>query len=234
MHPRAWLHRIFCAPCLLCLGQSIAGVGLCPACLMDIPVPESSCRVCARPLLSTSGDSAVCGACLAKPPFFQRTIAAFLYQPPFKHLIVQLKYHERIGFARPLAYLLIRRLIECGVEAPDGIVPVPLSRQRMRERGYNQAYEIARIVSQYFQCPLVCDCVKKQEGYLPQTGLRAQERRRNVRGAYRLCKPCVGKRLVVVDDVMTTAATLNEMARLLIKGGAEVVEAWVLAQTLPK
>ncbi len=235
MLSRALADKMFCPPCFLCLGQSLTGVGLCAQCLADIPVLEKSCFQCATPLSLAEMHGNICGQCLTASPFFERTIAASLYQAqyqtPLRALLRDFKYHRRLAAARPLAYILAQCLRRQEITKPDCIVPVPLSHERLRERGYNQAHEIARILGRDIACPVYGNCIQKRAGYLPQTGLNQASRRRNAKGAYVLRRACQVRRVAIVDDVMTTGATANEIARVLKSSGVQHVQVWVVART---
>lgn len=182
------------------------------------------CPICALP----TPDGSVCGACLKDPPAFDQTLAAFAYAFPIDRMIQALKYRQRLHLARCLADVL-------AVALPADahlIVPVPLHAQRLRERGFNQAVEIARRLPRTQAPAMSIDAVVRERNAPPQASLPWQERHRNVRGAFRCARDLAGKHVIVVDDVMTTGTTLNELARCL-KGRAAVhVTNLVVARTL--
>jgi ComF family protein len=179
--------------------------------------------VCALPLAS----GAVCGACFARPPRFDRVEAPFAYRYPLAHLIHALKYGGRLALARTLGEALARTVLR----DVDAIVPMPLARGRLAEH-FNQALEIARIVAARTRIPLLHDAVRKVVDTPPQAALPWNERARNVRRAFVCDSDLAGGRIAVVDDVLTTGATLNELARVLRKAGAASVAGWVVARTL--
>lgn len=201
---------------------------LCGDCTNDLPYHRTpACPICALP---TAGGE-TCGACLKHPPAFSRTLAAFDYAFPVDALLHAFKYSGQLpvaeALAQPLADLARTRPL------PDALVPMPLHPARLKERGFNQAMELARALSRRLNVPVLPDAVVRQKDTAPQAGLPWKERRRNIRGAFDCRQDFTGKRLAVVDDVMTTGATLGELAKTLTKNGAEV-ELWVVARTLEK
>ncbi len=213
----------FGGACYVCRGSARAL--LCAACRAELPLlaPEL-CPRCALP----SPDGALCGRCLAEPPGFDATIAALAYDFPADALVQALKFRGELALA-PLLGGLLRDRLPAG-DAVDCVVPVPLSPARLRSRGYNQAVEIARhLAPAKLELEL---CVRRRDG-VPQMQLPWAERQRNVRGAFECSRALLGARVAVVDDVMTTGATLDEMARTLKRAGAARVVNWVVARTLP-
>jgi ComF family protein len=215
--------------CELCAAPSGALL-LCSACLRSLPRLGSTCPVCALP---TPGGE-VCGRCLAHPPPFAATLAAFAYAFPVDRLMHAFKYHGRLALAEWAAGAILaergrRRL----AVLPDRLVALPLSRERQRERGYNQAYEIARAVARQLRAPLVRNGIRRDRASPPQTALPWSERARNVRGAFACELDLTGMTVAVVDDVMTTGASLAEFAKTLKAAGATRVENWIVARTLP-
>jgi ComF family protein len=212
-------------PCQLCGAESRDGM-LCAPCVADLPwLPRSRCAVCAVPLAS----GAVCGACLDHPPRFDRVEAPFAYRFPVDALIHALKYGGRLALARTLGEALAQTV----PRDTDAIVPMPLARGRLAERGFNQALEIARVVAGRTGIPLLPLACRKVVDTPPQATLPWKERAKNVRRAFVCDAGLRDKRIAVVDDVLTTGATLNELARVLRRAGAIRVDGWVVARTLP-
>lgn len=205
--------------CLLC-GDSRGSGLLCPACRQDLPLLASSgCPVCAE----ASPNGAICGACLKLPPHFDATLAPLPYAFPIDKLIQTLKYQHRLAVAGFLARAM---LVESRPQG-DLIVPLPLSATRLRQRGFNQAAEIARPLAHALRLPLGLDGFARRLDTAPQATLPWKERRRNVRHAFACNRDLSGKTIIVVDDVMTTGATLDEFAGTLKKHGATRVINWV-------
>ena len=177
----------------------------------------------------------VCGRCLAHPPPWTLTISALVYAFPVDRLLQQLKYGGRLALAdwaggtlaAAVDASLARRL---PIETPDRIVALPLSATRQRERGFNQAREIAARIARAHALPLA-EALTRVAGGPPQAALSWVERAANVRGAFAAQGDVRGARIALVDDVMTTGATLAEATRTLVSAGAARVECWVVART---
>jgi ComF family protein len=196
---------------------------LCAACDADLPrLAEPRCPRCA--LDSPRGE--LCGRCLADPPHYDATIAALAYEFPADVLVHSLKFRGELALAGLLGAMLREKI---ALQEADLVVPVPLSEARLRTRGYNHALEIARRLGRALDFGL---CVRSRDTRA-QMDLPYDERRRNVRGAFRCTRALAGMRIAVVDDVMTTGATLNEIAASLKAAGAAHVVNWVVVRTLP-
>lgn len=217
MHARL-ASLLFGGTCFVCRGAARAT--LCESCSADLPRLDGPlCPRCA--LASPSG--AVCGRCLAEPPHYDATFAALAYAFPADVLVHALKFRGELALAPFLSALLKMRI----PQDVDRVVPVPLSPQRLRERGYNQAVEIAR----HLGGRLELDACARERDAPPQAGLDREARRRNVRGAFACRRSFAGERVAVVDDVMTTGATLDALAAALKAAGASRVVNWVVCRT---
>ncbi len=219
---------LFGGTCYLCRGAAPAETLLCPACDADLPrLCAPSCPRCA--LASPGGE--ICGRCLAHPPSYDATVAALSYRFPADVLLHALKYRGELALAPLLAGLLAARVTP--VERVDFLVPVPLSAGRLAQRGYNQATEIARPLAALSGIALAPQLCERARDTPAQTGLPWAARARNVRGAFRCPQPLAGAAIAVLDEVMTTGATLEETALALKRAGAARVVNWVLARTPP-
>lgn len=176
------------------------------------------------------GANLVCGTCQTHPPRYSFARAAFAYAPPQDRLIHGLKYHRRLDYARVLGTYLADYLESLPDPRPDLVVPVPLHRSRLRERGYNQALEIARPVARRFNLPLEYRHVRRIRATAAQTDLPHKERRKNVRNVFQVDRDLSKRRVAIVDDVMTTGHTVNSLAASLLKAGADSVMIWALAR----
>jgi ComF family protein len=212
---------LFGGSCFLCRGA--APDVLCAAC--DADLPRLSAPLCPRCALAAPG-GALCGRCLAEPPHYDATVAALAYAFPADVLIHALKFRGELALAPLFAGILSQTISRS--ERIDLVVPVPLSAQRLRGRGYNQSAEIARRLAQ--RAPLELFLCERSRDTAAQTDLPWSERQRNVRGAFR-CARSISGTVAVVDDVMTTGATLNEIALVLKRAGAGRVVNWVVART---
>jgi ComF family protein len=216
----------FSPRCLLCTAACPPSRDLCYACLEDLPRPGPACPCCGASLKGPG----LCGRCQRHPPAYHTTFAAFSYAPPLDRLIQGLKFHGQLHYARVLGELLAQALTERDLPRPDHLVPVPLHSRRLRRRGYNQALEIARPVSRHLGIPLEIHGIRRVQATPPQTGLSESQRRRNLRHAFRVHAPLEANRVALVDDVMTTGHTVNELARCLKRAGVETVDVWVVAR----
>jgi ComF family protein len=208
---------------------------LCEACESDARVdPSAACARCGIPL-PRDARVKLCGRCLRRPPAFDKTIAAALYEAPFDQLVRGLKYGATLAYAPLFARLLHGRATHAVLADIDVVLPVPLSRARMATRGFNQAIEIARPFAEKLGRPLDTESVLRIADTAPQASLPFDARRRNVRGAFAVIdarrERIIGRRIGVVDDVMTTGATLEELAKTLKRAGAAAVVNLVVART---
>ncbi len=210
----------FGGSCYLCRGAARAL--LCREC--DADLPRLGGELCPRCALESPA-GAVCGRCLSQAPAYDATRAALAYEFPADALVHALKFRGELALAPLLAGLLVHKV---RTERVDHVVPVPLSIGRLRQRGYNQAVEIARHLRPEALDVALCERTRDAP---PQMELPYGERQRNVRGAFRCTRALDGARIAVVDDVMTTGATLDEIARTLKAAGAAHVENWVIART---
>jgi ComF family protein len=193
---------------------------------------EHACRRCALPLPTTPADL-LCGRCLVKPPRYQTSLCAYRYGYPLQHLIRHLKYHGALSHAQVLGALLANYLLErhTGVW-PECFVPVPLHQSRYRSRGYNQVIELGKYVQRGLQLQMRTDLVVRARNTVEQTGLSRRARRSNLRRAFVTTGATVPKHIAILDDVVTTGSTANELSRILKAAGAEQIEVWGLARAV--
>jgi ComF family protein len=216
---------LFSGSCFLCRGA--AEEILCARCDADLPRLRGD--LCPRCALASPG-GAVCGRCLTQAPQYDATIAALAYGFPADVLVQALKFRGELALAGLLGGILARRVSGAGV---DCLIPVPLSSARLRSRGYNQSLEIARHVARAIGMRLEIDLCERRRDTPVQTDLPLAERAKNVRGAFHCPRMVADARIAVLDDVMTTGATLDEIAGTLKRAGAVHVENWVIARTSP-
>ena len=218
---RNWLAQ----DCILCGALSGAHL-VCPACYADLPRHPVACPVCAAP-----GVGQVCGTCLQHPPAFERTYAALDYTFPVDKLIQAYKYHHQLALARLFGALLSRAVRQ--QPRPDAILPMPLHPARLRERGFNQATEIAKFVGKELRLPLAAHRADRIVNTASQATLDWAARKKNMRGAFACKAPVHGLHLALVDDVMTSGATLDALSKTLKQAGAREISIWVVARALP-
>lgn len=218
------LRGLFGGGCFLCRGAA-RGV-LCAECDAELPrLRRPCCPVCG--LETQAGD--VCGRCLARPPAYDATVAALAYVFPADVLVQALKFRGELALAPALGGLLAARLSPAA--RVDAVLPVPLAAARLRARGFNQALEIARAPARATGSPLEPLLAERVLDTAEQAALAPAERAKNVRGAFRCARALRGASVALVDDVMTTGATLEELAATLKRAGAARVVNWVLART---
>ena len=217
--------------CAVCRGWGEGRV--CAACLDRFAAPRPRCAVCALPLPI---GTAVCGSCLTSPPAFDSALACVDYAFPWDRLIAGFKFHGALDLAPAFVRVLIDAYQRQDAPIkPDVLVPVPLSHSRLRERGYNQAWELARRLARHMDWAADPTLMRRVRHTAHQIALPPGERVGNVSGAFaverRSANALHGRSIAVVDDVMTTASTANEVARTLKRAGASHVAIWVVART---
>jgi len=215
--------------CLLC--GATTHTPLCAACAADLPRAHGfACPVCAAPLATPAP---ACGSCLKSPPAFDATLTPLYYGFPVDSLVHSLKYARRLASADFFARAMLAGPHPEGAHFKDTvIVPVPLSRLRLRERGFNQALEIARPLARALALPLDATSLVRTRETLPQSRLPWRARQGNVRHAFASSRDFSGLAVIVVDDVMTTGATLDAMAHVLKDHGAARVVNWIAARAV--
>lgn len=234
-----WLNQLLPPTCLLCGAAGMSGRDLCAGCSADLPRNPAACPICATPCttpVALAASQQPCSACHVNPPPYDRTFAPFCYAYPLDFLIRQYKFGGRLSYGRLLSALFAEALLQRHVPLPDVIIPVPLHPRRLRERGFNQALELARPLARRFQIPIVAEGLQRVRYTQPQIRLNAQARQSNLLGAFALnIEPRIlsAQRVALVDDVMTTTSTVSECARILRTAAVAELEIWVLARTIP-
>lgn len=223
-------------PCACALCGAEGGGVLCDGCDSRYFRSRRRCSGCALPLPDDGSEVACCGACLRRRPDFDAALAAVDYAPPLEQLVLGLKFGHRLALAPLLAYKLGQACLAAPDALPALLIPVPLGPQRLAQRGFNQAAEIARPLARLLQLPLELRLLRRRRDTAPQALLHPDARRKNVRRAFSVDPArmrCLrGAHVGVVDDVMTTGETLNEAAQALKRYGAARVTALVFARTI--
>lgn len=218
-------HFLPAQPCVLCGAMSHHGLW-CAACEADLPYLDTGhCPVCALP----SAQGEVCGQCLKKPPPFSQTTAVFGYHYPINKLIQMMKYGEQLPLAHAFALQLARKIDLA--ERPDYVIAMPLHPTRLRERGFNQSLLIAQTVAHQHRLKLLPHACQRIRATEPQTSLPKDQRAKNMRGAFQCSVDLTGKHIALVDDVLTTGASLSALATAVQACGAAKIENWVVART---
>lgn len=231
--------------CLLCAAAGTERRDLCAACAADLKRNTICCERCALPL---EYPAAQCGSCLQREPPFASSWAPFVYAHPLDLLEARFKFRADLAAGRVLAELMIESARThfamnnsissatgvsglSKVRLPDLLLCVPLHHKRLRERGYNQALELARPLAKALSIPFAAEALQRTRHTDAQTGLDAKARRRNLRGAFALQPNLVlPPHVAIIDDVMTTGTTLRECAQLLQRAGVIRVDVWALAR----
>lgn len=227
----SFLASLFPPTCLLCGAPGAAGLDLCRGCAAELPWNRHCCARCALPLDGAGDARTLCGPCQRHAPSYERCIAPLRYATPLSTLVGAAKFRGRLNAARLLGQLLAESVRLIGDPMPEVLVPVPLHRARLGERGYNQALEIARVLGQVLALPVDQGCCQRSLATLPQAGLDERSRRRNIRGAFSARSPLGWRHLAILDDVVTTGSTVEELARVLHRAGAERIDIWAVART---
>jgi len=208
---------------------------ICPACRERMPRVEGPlCPVCGIPFIGAGGDHP-CGRCIKEPPAFDAARAALLYEGYGRDLIHAFKYRHKTHLRRPLALMAAECLGEFVMSrTPDLMVPVPLHVRRLRSRGFNQAVLLGEVLARTWRLPLARRALARIRWTEPQINLAAHERRDNVKGAFRVTAPAVvaGKRVLLLDDVLTTGSTVEECSRVLKRSGAAEVTVVTVARAV--
>jgi len=218
---------LFPSRCVLCGDPGAQNLDLCHGCLAELPRNSHSCHTCALPLPAESSEWQ-CGACQKKAPAYDHTVAPLHYRYPVDHLLTQLKFQQKLVHARLLGTLMTRWLTQPAL--PELLVPVPLHSARLRERGYNQALELARPIARELELPIDTRICQRANATAAQSGLNLEQRRTNMRNAFVVTGNLRAKHIAIIDDIVTTGHTVNEMARILRRAGAERIDIWACAR----
>lgn len=221
------LRRLLAPGCCLACGVEVEQFNtLCRGCRQQLEVISHPCHYCAQP---HSAAGAVCPACLRNPPRWQRMRIPFHYRGLVRDYLIQIKFDEALH----LAYTLTQYSGSAFVNPetpPEVLLPVPLHRSRLLERGYNQADEFAKLCAQASGIPIDRQSLQRVRATVRQSGLSAGRRSANVQGAFRYAPRREYRHVAIVDDIVTTGATVDELTRLLHRQGVEFVEVWALAR----
>lgn len=224
-HPgRRWLEGLVSQDCVLC-GEALGGGLVCPGCEDLLTVIGEACSRCGVALPG----GGTCGSCLRAPPPFERLASAYAYRFPLDRLVLRFKHAGDLATGDWLGRRLAQRVR--GEPRPDGLVAPPLSSARLRARGFNQSQVLARRIASVLGVPLLAGGVRRIRDTAPQAGLGREARRRNLRGAFACELDLRGRRIAVVDDVVTTGATAEALAEALTAAGVRSVVVWALART---
>lgn len=218
---------MFKTSCILC--SSISVNYFCETCYTDLPWNRNCCQHCALPLPE---NNELCGQCLQKKSYYDRVISPFIYSDPIDYLITHFKYQEQLAYGKVLSDLLLTKLNPYYQThaKPEMIIPIPLHRQRLIERGFNQALELAKPIAKTLKIPVDYRCAARIRNTAKQSGLSIKERAANIRKAFAIEKQSINH-VAVVDDVITTGHTMEEFCQVLRKAGITKIDVWCVART---
>jgi ComF family protein len=214
--------------CILCSHPSQRHQDLCEPCYQTLPLLKQGCICCAIPLPDSIAGLR-CGQCLQKTPPFDVTHALYSYELPMTKLILELKFNQALAHAKILGEHLAHAILQSWYQTkplPKIIIPMPLHASRLKERGFNQALEIARPIAQALKLPLNTTHCQRNKSTTPQAMLSATQRQKNVKGAFTVTGNFIGQHIAVIDDVITTGNTITEFCKALKQHGAKQIDVW--------
>lgn len=215
--------------CVRCHGNADRYL-LCDGCWRELPWNTAACRLCALPLVSR--EQSLCKTCAHRAPPQDAACIPWRYEAPLDHWLQQLKFDRRLQLLPTLSAALVEQLARRSQPLPPWVLPVPLHPERLRQRGFNQAVEIGRRLARALDLELQPEALRRTRATPVQSrSASAAQRRRNVRGAFEAQIDLRGRSVAIVDDVVTTGSTVQEVARVCRRAGAERVEVWAIART---
>jgi len=217
--------------CISCLAKISVNNVLCNDCSNKLPLITTQCTQCAIPI-QTKVAAIKCAKCIHNPPFFDITIAPYRYQKPITNIIGQLKFKNKLSYASTLGKLLLPFILQTYTtdSLPSILIPIPLHKTRIQNRGYNQSYLISKYLSKKLNTPIQNNLVERIKNTKAQVGLSAIRRHTNLKEAF-ACQQKIGySHIAIIDDVITTGQTASQVAKILKKQGASRVDIWTPAR----
>ncbi|PHS72438.1 MAG: phosphoribosyltransferase [Cycloclasticus sp.] len=230
-----WLNNaqtyIYPHTCFLCDQPSSTSMDLCTTCLNDFHSIDQRCTYCDIELSGVSlvTTNLVCGRCLKTTPYYDKIRTLYRYSDATRFLIQSLKFNAKHSCARTIGTLMARHFSHLN-EKPDALIAVPLHPKRLIERGFNQSDLIAQYIQQTLDVPMISHQLQRVTNTVSQSTLKAPERRKNLTNAFRYELLKTYPSIAVIDDVVTTGSTANEIAKTLKKAGVKRVEIWAFAR----
>lgn len=221
--------------CILCSHPSTQLQDLCQRCRNDLPILPQSCPRCANSFAMDTPPELICGHCITRPPPFDATYALYPYKAPITKLIMELKFNQRLINARILGENIAhvaKNVWYINKRLPDMIIPVPLHPQRLKERGFNQAVELAKPIANLLALPMNITSCLRIKHTAAQAMLPAEDRTKNMKNAFLIKDDFTNQHLAVLDDVITTGQTITELCLALKKAGANRIDVWCCAKAL--
>lgn len=220
---------LFPPTCIFCDAAGFHSMDICQPCMQDCELNIPRCAQCAMSFEIDTLNSLLCGKCQHQSPFFDHAFVPFRYQSYIKYLISALKYRRDYKVARLLGQLFVQTL-STEHSIPDLIIPVPLHKNRMRQRGFNQALAICHTISKLLNVPIDSKSIIRTKDTPHQIGLSAKQRQHNIKDAFKINHTFLAQHIVIFDDVVTTGSTANELAKLLKTAGVPKVDLWGCAR----
>ena len=219
---------------MLCGDSVDRSISLCESCQADLPLITSACKQCGIPLgdVEQTTNVSLCGQCIQQPPAVDYTLSVYHYETPLDYMISQMKFQQQLSYAAILGELFESRILDLTPESelPDAILPMPLHKKRLVKRGFNQSIEISRAIVRNKPLPMLLNAVKRSKETLEQTKLSKKDRQKNIRGCFEIVSVPIYSHIVIIDDVVTTGATVNELAKTLKDAGVKRVGVWSIAR----
>jgi len=218
--------------CLLCNQPLSQNQFICQHCETSLALVASPCPQCGENLPPGAPVKQACERCQRHPPVFDHCVAPLVYQKDIRLLHHKFKFHRDLTAGRALAHLMARQLQKRQEPLPEVLIPIPLHPKRMRQRGFDQTHELSKDLGRLLQLPTAPAVLERVVHTQPQSTLTSEERQRNLRNAFRLRAPLHYRHIALVDDIMTTGATLSAVASLCRQAGVQLIEVWAVSRTL--
>lgn len=217
--------------CCVCGSNNLEGVGVCSACISHLPwcCKDTLCARCGLPIAAAMSVTRVCGECQKLPPYFDATHANFWYQSPINKLISDFKYCHQWQNAHTLVKLSANQFN--GVVKTGLVIPMPSHPMRVRQRGFNAVFELIKLFSKNIQFEYSFDCVSRTKNTHIQTNKLKNQRKKNVKNAFKVTRHINYDHVIIFDEVVTTAASVNELSRCLKNAGVKRVSVYAIART---
>ena len=224
------LRFLYPSNCVLCGAKGVADRDLCPECFAELPWNRRPCPRCAAPL-PPDADAPLCGDCIRSLPSWDEAKSPLTYGFPIDKLVQRFKFEGDLAVGRLLGSLLADYLA-AGGDRPDCVVPVPLHASRLKERGFNQAMELARPIHMRLKLPVRIDLCERVRATEVQSKLDAAERKKNLRGAFAVRASVQGMHVALLDDVVTTGTTAETLACTFKDAGAARISLWSVCRAV--
>ncbi|MFI4919214.1 MAG: ComF family protein [Legionellales bacterium] len=214
--------------CTLCNQIHNGSLAICSFCMALLTPLGPSCQHCAYPL--PEAHHLICGRCIKKPPHFDRTFIFYQFEEPLRGLLHHFKYHKGLYLGSLLSQLMCHAFPENTIK-PQCLIPMPMHPKRLRQRGFNQAAVLTKLLAKQLNLPYNLSHCQKIINTEPQASLNGEQRQNNLRGAFHI-RPLPYKHVTLIDDLLTTGSTANELANSLKKSGVEQVDVWCCARAI--